>query len=145
MDVWAKRSKKVDPADKGCTFKPKISDASKALSKNLRRTGGKDRFHEMYTEGLLRQKHRQSEAQNRSVEISKDDEDNCTFTPAITVFPSVSTQPQMPVHERLYANAFNRVQSRAADEDVDPVPVPAPAPAVDGSRRYVQGGELYLI
>ncbi len=35
-----------------------ISEASKALSKAMRRSGGADRFQEMYAEGLLRQKHR---------------------------------------------------------------------------------------
>ena len=35
-----------------------ISEASKELSKAMRRSGGSDRFQEMYAEGLLRQKHR---------------------------------------------------------------------------------------
>lgn len=39
-------------------FAMQISEASKALSKAMRRSGGADRFQEMYAEGLLRQKHR---------------------------------------------------------------------------------------
>ena len=39
-------------------FVMQISEASKALSKAMRRSGGADRFQEMYAEGLLRQKHR---------------------------------------------------------------------------------------
>ncbi len=41
-----------------CSRPAQISEASKKLSKDMRRSGGADRFQEMYAEGLLRQKHR---------------------------------------------------------------------------------------
>lgn len=148
MDLKARRSVHPDPAELGCTFSPTISEASRLLNQNMRAPGS-NRFEEMYTEGLLRQKHRYAEASNKTAEDLEADAE-CSFHPTITPWPGIdssSSGDQMPVHERLYANAFNRMSARVTEEDVGPILSGGadPAPAVDGTRRYVQGGELYLI
>jgi hypothetical protein len=117
----------------------------------------------------MKQKQRTTE---KPEEVSKDDDENCTFKPAITAWPGLENVSNMPVHERLYSNAFSRTQFRVPEDDLDqvvsasatqPVSVDGSVPSfvsvslyVDGSsalvdclggrsRRYVQGGELYLI
>ena len=274
-----------------CGRAVQISEASKQLSKAMRRSGGADRFQEMYAEGLLRQKHRLAAVRSvthphplpapatgtpvwhvlkpltltmpawlgcsiavqdnnkATEELTKADLEECTFRPNITPWPGMEGVSQMPVgalpsprsppissinvppppllpfnptsttrtfslhphirclvspdsseyrwtvtmvcvqvHERLYANAFNRGVNTVSDADLGPMlgEEGAPTPAMDAyvsaaslcnrgvrarercgvvrgslkltalwfhffvisvcrSRRYVQGGELYLI
>jgi len=148
LEMKQKRNVRADPSDMGCTFSPQISEASKQLSKAMRRSGGADRFQEMYAEGLLRQKHRLAADNNKSAEeLTKADLEECTFRPNITPWPGMEGVSQMPVHERLYANAFNRGVNTVSDAELGPMlgEEGVPTPAMDASRRYVQGGELYLI
>jgi hypothetical protein len=108
---------KVQPSalELGCTFAPAISAVSRRLTERMHEPDTADlpRHELLYMDGLQKQHARAAGPSNRQLEMTQDDEVNCTFHPHITALPP-KTLIAVPVHDRLFQHARDKQTAAVA-------------------------------